>query len=192
MSAGRLHSSRGFRTVATCGSGHHQESQESPDDSEFRSLDWLSQYELLSGVRPYRPPDPLPADATEVSLAKRRSEDEAAIGPETVECSRERKRIALSLRTHVTVVYLTVVSDTALITSTANVGLNPKPAGAKKIRGRTLDVEVQTGGQVKTTPVKRKGRHTVTPQEVEGFLPWSKAKKQPNAEACLPEGGETT
>ena len=68
-----------------------------------------------------------------------------------------RKRIALSLRTHVTVVYLTVVSCTALITSTANVGLNPKPAGAKKIRGRTLDVEVQIGGQVKTTPVKRKG-----------------------------------
>ena len=39
----------------------------------------------------------------------------------------------------------------------------PKPAGAKKIRGRTLDVEVQTGGQVKTTLVKRKGRHAVTP-----------------------------
>ena len=55
----------------------------------------------------------------------------------------------------------------------------PKPAAAKKIRGRTLDVEVQTGGQVKTTPVKRKGRHTVTPQEVESFPPWSKAKKKP-------------
>ena len=55
----------------------------------------------------------------------------------------------------------------------------PKPAAAKKIRGRTLDVEVQTGGQIKTTPVKRKGRHTITPQEVEVFLPWSKAKKKP-------------
>ena len=54
----------------------------------------------------------------------------------------------------------------------------PKPAAAKKIRGRTLDVEVQTGGQIKTTPVKRKGRHTVTPGG-RGFLPWSKAKKKP-------------
>ena len=31
----------------------------------------------------------------------------------------------------------------------------PKPAAAKKIRGRTLDVEAQTGGQIKTTPRSR-------------------------------------
>ena len=40
----------------------------------------------------------------------------------------------------------------------------PRPAAAKKIRGRTLDVDVLTGGGgFETKPVERKGRHTVTP-----------------------------
>ena len=54
----------------------------------------------------------------------------------------------------------------------------PKPATRKKIKGRTLEVDVLTGGGVEVQPVKRKGRHTVTPKEVEEVLPpWSKTKK---------------
>ena len=42
-----------------------------------------------------------------------------------------------------------------------------------------LEVDVLTGGGFEVQPVKRKGRHTVTPKEVEGLLPsWSKTKKK--------------
>ena len=40
----------------------------------------------------------------------------------------------------------------------------PRPAIAKNIRGRTLEVDVLTGGGFEVQPVKRKGRHTVTPR----------------------------
>ena len=42
-----------------------------------------------------------------------------------------------------------------------------------------LEVDVLTGGGFEVQPVKRKGRHTVTPKEVEEVLPpWSKTKKK--------------
>ena len=60
------------------------------------------------------------------------------------------------------------------------VARQPRPAIAKNLQGRTLEVDVLTGGGFEVQPVKRKGRHTVTPKEVEEVLPpWSKTKKKP-------------
>ena len=62
----------------------------------------------------------------------------------------------------------------------------PLQAAAKNIQGRTLAVDVLTGGGFEVNPIKRKGRHTVRPQEVEGILPLPKAKKQPKLKPPRP------
>ena len=68
------------------------------------------------------------------------------------------------------------------------VARQPKPATAKNIQGRTLEVDVLTGGGFEVQPVKRKGRHTVTPKEVEGILPLAKpqARKKPKLKPPMP------
>ena len=62
----------------------------------------------------------------------------------------------------------------------------PLPAAAKNIQGRTLAVDVLTGGGFEVNPIKRKGRHTVRPQEVEGILPLPKAQKKPKLKPPRP------
>ena len=62
----------------------------------------------------------------------------------------------------------------------------PRPAIGKNIQGRTLEVDVLTGGGFEVQPVKRKGRHTVTPKEVEGILPWSKTRNKPRLKPPRP------
>ena len=56
----------------------------------------------------------------------------------------------------------------------------PRPAAAKKIRGRTLDVDVLTGGEgSRLSRLSARGVTPSPPQEVEDILPWSKAKNGP-------------
>ena len=54
----------------------------------------------------------------------------------------------------------------------------PRPAAAKKIRGRTLDVDVLTGEGPRLSRLSARGVTPSPPQEVEGILRWSKAKKK--------------
>ena len=71
------------------------------------------------------------------------------------------------------------------------VARQPRPAIAKNLQDRTLGVDVLTGGGFEVQPVKRKGRHTVTPKEVEEVLPpWSKTKtKSKSLSQCFPRSG---